>query len=432
MGHRNICCDGCNRLNFFGRRFKCLRCVNYDLCGECYDQRIETHDHSVDHPMQLILENQLPELILPGETLELMHLPNCYTCPYCGLFGQSAKQLIDHVVTLHRLSDTYVVCPMCSVLPGVELVTIRNLARHLLLNHTEHANSLDPDTPPLRASLGRASRRRRRQTSTSNSSTYSQSNSNSNNNNNNNNNSISSVSSSVDSEAGIDILFQLTEMRRLRPNLANLSTRWPLAQQLDNIEEISEDEVRARSANLSTSVAAEPLITRTIEELTLSLCSPPTTTERPDADKFLLLKWIAAEEERTQGAEEVSHQRQCHRVFTEHLLLSMLCERELRLPEQNVEPVVNRKLIPTIEKEDKELVLALKDSDEGREPEESKAKPRRSEVMKLMALPWAWAWQAYSKIQFIELEGVTLDESEVNGQELIQQHEKDEKEVDID
>ncbi|KAH8393525.1 hypothetical protein KR200_004118 [Drosophila serrata] len=163
MGHQNICCDGCQRLEFRGRRFRCMRCTNYDLCGDCYDQRIETQAHSIDHPMQLIPEpGQEQELLIGSEMLELVHLSNCYTCPYCGLFGCTAKQLIKHVYDQHRLSEGYVACPMCASLPAVELLAIRNLSRHLLLNHIDQANQLEPDTPPLRRILTRSLQRIRR------------------------------------------------------------------------------------------------------------------------------------------------------------------------------------------------------------------------------------------------------------------------------
>ncbi|KAH8307837.1 hypothetical protein KR059_000655 [Drosophila kikkawai] len=163
MGHQNICCDGCQRVEFRGRRFRCMRCTNYDLCGDCYDQQIETQAHSIDHPMQLIPEpGQEPGLQLGNEMLELVHLSNCYTCPYCGLFGCSAKQLIKHVYDQHRLSEGYVACPMCASLPAVELLAIRNLSRHLLLNHIDQANQLEPDTPPLRRIMTRSLQRIRR------------------------------------------------------------------------------------------------------------------------------------------------------------------------------------------------------------------------------------------------------------------------------
>ncbi len=50
-----VSCDSCMKTNFPGRRYKCLLCDNYDLCGSCYDAEAESQNHKNDHPMQCIL-----------------------------------------------------------------------------------------------------------------------------------------------------------------------------------------------------------------------------------------------------------------------------------------------------------------------------------------------------------------------------------------
>ncbi|KAH8306713.1 hypothetical protein KR044_007692, partial [Drosophila immigrans] len=281
MGHRNFCCDGCQTHDFNGRRFHCLRCVNYDLCKECYDQNVETQEHRIEHPMQVMLDPEihqhLPDLMLNGVMLDLMHFPNCYTCPYCGLLGHTAKELIDHVVTIHRQNDSHVVCPMCAGLPGIELVAIRNLARHLLLNHIEHANHIDPNTPPLRQVLARASRRRRRQQAQGPASQ-------------NGTNSRNSVRSNA-----------------TRSRTATLAI--------------------ANSDGLNCGPA--PSCTHDTGNSAASTLVP----EHSDADRYLLPQWMSEQSLKSETAFRYNDQRQPHVLFAEHLLLSMLCEEQLELPE---------------------------------------------------------------------------------------------------
>ncbi|XP_030555738.1 E3 ubiquitin-protein ligase KCMF1-like [Drosophila novamexicana] len=405
MGHRNFCCDGCQTHNFHGRRFHCLRCVNYDLCGECYDQHVETLDHRVEHPMQLLLDQerhqQLPELLLNGEMLELMHLPNCYTCPYCGIFGHTAKELIDHVVTMHRQADNHVVCPMCAGLPGIELVAIRNLARHLLLNHIEHANLLDPNTPPLRHALARVSRRRRRQQPPNPS----------NQNGNNSRSSARSNSSRMDSEAGIDILYQLSELRRLRPELR-------LSQTPANY---LEGDPRSRSTTLA--IASPEALTNGPAQGSGNEAagSSALLLEHSDADRYLLHQWMAEQHADLETALRDNSQRQQHALFTEHLLLSMLCEEQLQLPQSK----------PETEPEPESEILQHLLFPEPDEEEDAQSVDRKNEdlisllpckyipsqIMMLMSLPWIRPWSTQSKQRYIELQGVTLEESALTGSE---------------
>ncbi|KAH8240581.1 hypothetical protein KR026_000889, partial [Drosophila bipectinata] len=279
MGHRNICCDGCQRRDFRGRRFRCMRCHNFDLCGDCYDSHVETLEHRVEHPMQLILEPgqqpQAEQLLGGADLLEQLHMSNCYTCPYCGLFGHTAKKLIEHVWGQHRLADGYVVCPMCAGLPAIDLVAIRNLSRHLVLNHIEHANMLEPDTPPLRRFLSRSSQR----------------------------------------------------SRRRRQLMLQQQQQYPHQQHI----EISDDEARTRSSGLSRS---EPDSQAPVEDPTsqIVVLEPVDPTDQPE--RFHLLKWMAHQEQLCQDSEVACRRRLTHALFTEQLILSMLSGEELEPPQR--------------------------------------------------------------------------------------------------
>ncbi|XP_062140488.1 E3 ubiquitin-protein ligase KCMF1-like [Drosophila sulfurigaster albostrigata] len=390
MDHRNFCCDGCQTRDFNGRRFHCLRCVNYDLCKECYDQNVESQEHRIEHPMQVMLhpENHQhpPDLMLNGEMLDLMHFPNCYTCPYCGIFGHTAKELIDHVVTLHRQNDSHVVCPMCADLPGIELVAIRNLARHLLLNHIEHANLLDPNTPPLRQALARASRRRRRQQAQVHGSQNGTSSRNTVRSN------TSANHSPINSESGVNILYQLSELRRLRPGLR-------LSQTDANY---LEGETRSRTVTLAIANSDTPICHETGN-------SAPTTgmSEHLDTDRYLLPHWMSEQQLETALRDE--HGQQQRALFAEHILLSMLCEEQLELPEECEQQLSSQEHTEHIEIPHDDLnnddAISL----------QSTCKYVPSQIMMLMSLPWIRPWSSQSNLRYIELQGVTIDESSLIG-----------------
>lgn len=50
-----VSCDSCLKNNFRGRRYKCLICIDYDLCATCYESGATTNQHTTEHPMQCIL-----------------------------------------------------------------------------------------------------------------------------------------------------------------------------------------------------------------------------------------------------------------------------------------------------------------------------------------------------------------------------------------
>jgi len=96
------------RGNFKGRRFKCLKCYDYDLCANCYEAGATTPRHSVDHPMQCILTRADFELYYGGESLA-SDQPQAFTCPFCGRMGLTEVVLTEHVTAEHPDSTTEVV-----------------------------------------------------------------------------------------------------------------------------------------------------------------------------------------------------------------------------------------------------------------------------------------------------------------------------------
>jgi Zinc finger, ZZ type len=45
--HVGIICDECKKDNIFGTRYKCMECIDYDLCSDCEKKKL--------HPEHLML-----------------------------------------------------------------------------------------------------------------------------------------------------------------------------------------------------------------------------------------------------------------------------------------------------------------------------------------------------------------------------------------
>lgn len=46
-----VFCNYCKKNNFTEYRYKCLICNDFDLCGTCFERRIVSEDHLLEHPM---------------------------------------------------------------------------------------------------------------------------------------------------------------------------------------------------------------------------------------------------------------------------------------------------------------------------------------------------------------------------------------------
>ncbi|KAJ2954807.1 hypothetical protein O0L34_g3115 [Tuta absoluta] len=133
--HEGVSCDSCLKNNFRGRRYKCLICIDYDLCAACYESGATTNQHTTEHPMQCILSRSDFDLYYGGEALALEQ-PQAYTCPFCNRMGFTDTSLIEHVTTEHADTTLAVVCPVCASMPGGEPNFVTDdFAGHLTLEH---------------------------------------------------------------------------------------------------------------------------------------------------------------------------------------------------------------------------------------------------------------------------------------------------------
>lgn len=113
-----VSCDACLKTNFPQRRYKCLLCDNYDLCGSCHDLRAESEQHRSDHPVQCILTKTAYgsprpsrvrrhvllclDLFYGGETIVHRSIVSL-TCPYCADVGFLPRTLFTHCLDKHPI-----------------------------------------------------------------------------------------------------------------------------------------------------------------------------------------------------------------------------------------------------------------------------------------------------------------------------------------
>ncbi|TPP55722.1 E3 ubiquitin-protein ligase KCMF1 [Fasciola gigantica] len=146
--HDGVTCDACSQRDFRLRRYKCLVCCDYDLCGACFDNQCETNQHLRTHPMQCLIPKADHKLFYNGET-STEYSAQSFTCPLCGQLGFTEASFSRHVFQKHpgqEAGDTDVLCPLCATHTGSDPNTkIRFMARHLVTTHRLSAPSNGPN-----------------------------------------------------------------------------------------------------------------------------------------------------------------------------------------------------------------------------------------------------------------------------------------------
>lgn len=133
--HEGVSCDACLKSNFKGKRYKCLKCYDYDLCASCFENSAASPRHTPDHPMQCILTKADLELYFGGEIMPHDQAVS-FTCPYCGRFGFTDINLHDHVSNEHAEAGNEVVCPICASQPGGDPNHVTDdFTSHLAVEH---------------------------------------------------------------------------------------------------------------------------------------------------------------------------------------------------------------------------------------------------------------------------------------------------------
>ncbi|BHF64058.1 hypothetical protein SprV_0200705600 [Sparganum proliferum] len=136
--HEDVTCDACNQSSFQLRRYKCLRCFDYDLCGDCFDNERESIMHSKTHPMQCLLLEADKDIFFQNDKSRFK--AQSHTCPICGALGFREAELATHVFTEHPpghpSAKTEVICPICaSSSDGSPNLQTQSFAQHLTSKH---------------------------------------------------------------------------------------------------------------------------------------------------------------------------------------------------------------------------------------------------------------------------------------------------------
>ncbi|CAH8502827.1 unnamed protein product [Schistosoma turkestanicum] len=134
--HGGVTCNGCARRDFRFRRYKCLVCRDYDLCGSCFDSQLENEKHFSFHPMQCLITKADHDVFYSGES-STKYCVQSFTCSVCNQLGFTESSLLSHVFTHHpNTIDSEVLCPFCAIqTEGDPNRTTYDIANHFKTVH---------------------------------------------------------------------------------------------------------------------------------------------------------------------------------------------------------------------------------------------------------------------------------------------------------
>lgn len=119
--HTGVVCDRCRHKDFYGIRYKCMDCKDYDVCGEC--EYLEYID---------ILNNK------PCNIYTVL-----FDCPYrsCTHKQLNSDQIKQHIINEHSSSNEIVQCVICQSNGNQIMLTQPKLSIHINDEHDNQHNS---------------------------------------------------------------------------------------------------------------------------------------------------------------------------------------------------------------------------------------------------------------------------------------------------
>lgn len=151
--HTDVCCNNCNVSPIVGIRYKCLQCVNYDLCQVCIDKLerdslvasvggTTRHDHLFVKVTNPIKAGGMPMLCnrenWKHEGIQCFHCNVLnivgwrYLCVQCGINLCESCELEGKHDIGHPLLKMSPVKPPISTVPGITFTnTVINQTPHL-------------------------------------------------------------------------------------------------------------------------------------------------------------------------------------------------------------------------------------------------------------------------------------------------------------